>query len=174
VLAQRVEFDLRPIRFDGAQLGRVLHQHGGRVHAVLVLQAVRHHFKLKLAHGAEQKHGAGHRAEDLDGAFFTQLRQARLELLAAQRVGHFNAAKHLRHDEEQAIGRGLERGRTSQDIQAVAIDLRCRCQADGVELPLQGLREQLSRADEVDVKFEARGSPPLVTVARPGPGPTRD
>ena len=34
MLAQRVEFDRRPVGFDRAQLGRVFHQHGRRIYRI--------------------------------------------------------------------------------------------------------------------------------------------
>ena len=63
---------------------------------------MRHHFKLQLTHRAQQQHGAGNRPEDLNRAFFTQLCQAGAQLLAAQRVGHFNGAEHLGCKKRQA------------------------------------------------------------------------
>ena len=45
---------------------------------------------------------AGHRAEDLDRALLAQLREAGLELLGPQRVGHLDAAEHLGREEGQA------------------------------------------------------------------------
>ena len=66
-----------------------------------MLQPVRHHLELQLAHRAQQQHAAGHRAKDLDRAFFAQLREAGAQLLAAQRVGHLDAAEHLGREERQ-------------------------------------------------------------------------
>jgi hypothetical protein len=72
------------------------------LHAVFVLEPVRHHFELQLADGAQQQHAAGDRAEHLDGALLAQLGQAGAQLLGAQRVGHFDAAEHLGREERQA------------------------------------------------------------------------
>jgi hypothetical protein len=71
--------------------------------AVFVLEPVGHHFELQLADGPEQQHAAGDRAEDLDRAFFAQLRQPGPQLLGLQRVGDLDAAEHLGRKERQPV-----------------------------------------------------------------------
>ena len=51
--------------------------HEARLYTVLMLQAMRHHFKLQCTHGTQQERSAIMRTEDLDCTFFTELHQPR-------------------------------------------------------------------------------------------------
>ena len=62
---------------------------------VLGFQAVLHHLKLQLTHGAQQHGAAGFGLEHLNGTFLAQLVQALLQLLGAQWVFQNHRHEHL-------------------------------------------------------------------------------
>ena len=88
--------------------------HDAGLDAVLMLQPVGHHLKLQLADRAQQQQRPGNRAKYLNCAFFTQLRKPGSQLLGAQRVGHFNSAKHFWRKKRKA--RELQRFAFGQRI----------------------------------------------------------
>ena len=61
-----------------------------------------HHFKLQLAHSAQQHVAAHLGLEDLDGTFFAQLGQALLQLFGTQRVLEHHGHEHFGREEGQA------------------------------------------------------------------------
>ncbi|MNT45398.1 hypothetical protein D3C72_1819820 [compost metagenome] len=84
-----------------------------------------HHFKLQLAHRAQQHVAADIGPEDLDGTFFTQLHQALLQLFGTQWVLQHHGHEHFGCKERQArelqaraIGDGVAQLHAAMDGEA--------------------------------------------------------